>query len=291
MSAVHRFRSVWGVAPGDNYSHWQQWFPTLKQQGYVGVEIDITGHTDLATIRRIADEAGLEISVLIHTQWPSYAGPKPPGLTPQDHLNGYRAQLQAAKALRPVKINAHSGDDGWTTDQAVEFFSGTFAIDAEVGLEGRVSHETHRNRALFTPYATAAVVKRVPNIRLTGDFSHFVVACERLLDVGEEDKELIRTIIPNVTHIHARMGTIQSSQIPEPTNPVFAEERKFFENAWKQMVQSIATRYPSDPITFVPEYGPYPYHPFGSATDYSDVADSEGSRLQPIFEAFAKQAA
>lgn len=38
------------------------------------------------------------------------------------------------------------------------------------------------------------------SLRVTADFSHFVVVCERLLDQGEEDKELLRTIIPHVSH-------------------------------------------------------------------------------------------
>lgn len=47
-------------------------------------------------------------------------------------------------------------------DEAVEFFQGTFAIDAELGLTGKVCHETHRNRAFYSPYLTAQVLKRVP---------------------------------------------------------------------------------------------------------------------------------
>ncbi|OGM49405.1 hypothetical protein ABOM_003519 [Aspergillus bombycis] len=289
MSQILRFRSTWGVDTGENYENWQKWLPTLKDQGYVGIEVDIAPLPNISTIRRLCDEVGLEICVMIHSKWPGYAGPKPVGLTPTDHLTNYRAQLEIAKTLRPFKINAHSGDDGWSIDQSVEFFTGTLAVDAELGLAGMVSHETHRNRAFFSPYSTAAVLKRVPSLQVTADFSHFVVVCERLLDQGEEDKELLRTIIPRVTHIHARIGTTQSSQCPDPTNDVFTEERRFFENSWKQIIQSIAQQR-SSPVTFVPEYGPFPYHPFGAAASYSDVADSEGRRLQTLFETFAQEA-
>jgi len=34
MASVLRFRSVWGVDPGNNYENWDKWFPTLKAQGY-----------------------------------------------------------------------------------------------------------------------------------------------------------------------------------------------------------------------------------------------------------------
>ncbi|KDE85652.1 hypothetical protein AO1008_01263 [Aspergillus oryzae 100-8] len=81
-------------------------------------------------------------------------------------------------------------------------------------------------------------------------------------DQDEVDKELLRTFIPRVTRIHARIRTTQSSQCPEPTNDVFKEEKR----------------------------RPFPYHPFGAAASYSDVADSEGHRLQTLWETFAQEA-
>ena len=32
--SVLRYRTVWGVDPGDNYQDWDEWFPSLKAQGY-----------------------------------------------------------------------------------------------------------------------------------------------------------------------------------------------------------------------------------------------------------------
>lgn len=90
------------------------------------------------------------------------------------------------------------------------------------------------------------------SLRVTADISHFVVVSERLLDEGEGDRELLRTIIPHVGHIHARIGTTQASQCPDPTNEVFTAEREFFERIWKQIIEATAK---SHPITFVPEYG------------------------------------
>ncbi|CAI7615992.1 unnamed protein product [Penicillium bialowiezense] len=288
MASVLRFRTVWGISPGKNYEDWAKWFPTLKAQGYAGVEVDFMDFSDLPSIRRLADEAGLEISVLIHAQWPSYAGPTPTGPTPQDLLESYRTKLEIAQTLKPYKINAHSGNERWTVDEAVEFYRGTLDVDAELGLAGKVCHETHRNTAFYHPESTASVLKRVPKLKVTADFSHFVVVCERLLDIYEEDKSAIRTIIPHVGHIHARMGTTQASQCPDPTHEAFKEERKYFESVWKQIIDVTATA--SEPITFVPEYGPFPYHPVNAQTTFSEVADSEGARLQPLFESQAKAA-
>lgn len=57
-------------------------------------------------------------------------------------------------------LTIHS--DHWSLDESVEFYKGTLAVDAELGLEGKVCHETHRNRSLFTPYSTAYVLRHVP---------------------------------------------------------------------------------------------------------------------------------
>jgi len=37
-------------------------------------------------------------------------------------------------------------------------------------------------------------------------------------------------------------------------------------------------------------YRPFPYHPFGSPQSFSDLADSEGTRLHPLFERYAQAA-
>ncbi|GJD03287.1 xylose isomerase TIM barrel [Colletotrichum higginsianum] len=79
-----------------------------------------------------------------------------------NHLDFYRKSLERAQILKPVKVNAQSGSDVWTLDQSVEFYRGTFKIDEELGFAGRVTHETHRNRSLFTPYATKYILEKVP---------------------------------------------------------------------------------------------------------------------------------
>lgn len=58
-----------------------------------------------------------------------------------------------------------------------------------------------------------------------------------------------------VRHIHARIGTTQSSQCPEPTNPVFTREKEFFEGLWINIIQSRVKADPDCRITWVPEYG------------------------------------
>ncbi|KAJ5364254.1 uncharacterized protein N7496_009967 [Penicillium cataractarum] len=289
---VDRLRSVWGIAPGPNLDNWAQLFPYLKKQGYVGVEVDIHGivpERDFPRLREICDETGLEIGAMVHSSWFMYAGPRPVGLKADDHLRNYSELLQLVKQLRPITINFQSGEDAWDVEESIKFYQGTLQVDKELGLTGRVTHETHRNRSLFTPYATRRILEAVPQLRITADFSHWMVGLERLLDIGEGDRAMIDAVIPHVYHIHARIGTTQASQCPEPLNPVFEEERLCMERIWTKIIQSrFKQDGPDSVITFVPEYGPFPYHPIGSSKTHGQVADEEGVRLQGLFEGIAE---
>ncbi|ETS80760.1 hypothetical protein PFICI_08289 [Pestalotiopsis fici W106-1] len=282
-------RTLWGVEPGENMENWDKLFPELKQIGFEGIEIDVANlksTSEYQALRTLADKHGLVITALMFSEWPQTAGPRPKGLTVADHLKFYRKTLQDVAILKPIKVNVHSGSDVWTYDQSVEFYKATFAIDEELGFAGKVCHETHRNRSLYSPQATDYILSRVPNLRITADISHWVVLSERLLDANEEDRDLLERVYPNVDHIHARIGTTQASQCPDPTNPVFKEEREFFERAWLRILELRLQKNDLSTVTFVPEYGPFPYHPINSTHTFDAVANSEATRLFGVFNAF-----
>ncbi|BCS23366.1 sugar phosphate isomerase/epimerase family protein [Aspergillus puulaauensis] len=286
MVVVSRFRATWGIEPGPQLSEWKKKLPEWKAHGYDGIELDIASLSDeeLQLLRRNCDEAGLEINVILFSAWPSYAGRRPPGLTPDDHAEFFRSQLRRASILKPTIVNAQSGADHFSLDESVAFYKKALQVEKEEGFAGRVCHETHRNRSLFTPYATDYILQKVPELTITADVSHWVVVCERLLDLNKEDQEILTRIIPHVGHLHTRTGTTQSSQCPEPLNPAFAAEKEFFDNFWLRVVKHKQQTDPNGRLTFVPEYGPFPYHPIGTAWSHGDLADSEGKRLEALFK-------
>ncbi|KAL5365324.1 xylose isomerase-like protein [Aspergillus floccosus] len=285
MVVLSRFRSLWGVEPGPNQTEWKKRFVEWKAHGYAGIEIDFAGMSpeQLQLLRSLCDEVGFEASVTLFSSWPQYVGPRPRGLTPDVCLEFFRGQLKLASILKPVVVNAQSGADYWTWDESVYFYQKALQIEKEEGFEGKVCHETHRNRSLFNPYAADYILQRVPELQITADVSHWVVVCERLLDQAAEDQEILNRIIPHVGHMHTRTGTTQSSQCPDPTHPAFAAEREFFEKFWLGVITHRQRTDPSSRITWVPEYGPFPYHPIGTAQTYSELADSEGKRLETLF--------
>lgn len=52
--------------------------------------------------------------------------------------------------------------DTWDVEESIKFYRRTLDVDKELGFSGRVYHETHRNRSLFTPYNAQRILHAVP---------------------------------------------------------------------------------------------------------------------------------
>lgn len=100
------------------------------------------------------------------------------------------------------------------------------------------------------------MISRFPNLRLTGDFSHFLVVCERLLN-HPSDIERMRQIISHVDHIHARVGTVQHAQVNDPL--INAPKEAELMQTWWQMIWTEHKKQGKLFTTLTPEYGPIPY--------------------------------
>jgi len=100
------------------------------------------------------------------------------------------------------------------------------------------------------------MISRFPTLRVTADFSHFLVVCERLLN-HPSDVERMKTIIERADHIHARVGTVQHAQVNNPLvdAPVEAELMQ----QWWQMIWTQRKKHGKKYVTLTPEYGPVPY--------------------------------
>ena len=211
-----------------------------------------------------AEDMGLITSA--YSSWDNYVGPFDGRSSVADHSRTMRQQLheiaEVASLVGPgaLRVNAHSGSDAWTEAEAQEFFEATFEAADELGdALPPLSHETHRGRYLCCPFATARMLRKLPSLRLTSDFSHWVVKCERLLDSPEETDLLHREIAPAVDHIHARIGSPQCAQVADVQSPLTAAAAErfyaFWESVWSaQEAGSISSR--STTTTATLEYGP-----------------------------------
>ncbi|OWT40793.1 hypothetical protein C362_01006 [Cryptococcus neoformans Bt1] len=282
---INAYKAAWGVP--FELASFEQWLVEVRSKGYRGIEINIHEWPakDITRLRDLLHATDTPVIIQLFTSWRDYIGPRPEGLGPKEHLAVYKQQVAIAKTFKPVLINVQSGCDIWTIEQSIEFYRETLKIDAALGLEGVVCHETHRNRSCFELHVTSAILQAVPQLKLTGDISHWVLVGERLLSTHPEDRRLLEMVVPHIHHIHCRIGTTQSSQCAEPEHMAYTAEREFFYHFWKQVADYHRKTDDKHELTFVPEYGPFPYHPLFSPRTNSEVADTEATKLKILLSA------
>lgn len=203
-----------------------------------------------AAFKRLLEDCNLDYIAEITT-----AGSYVPDrhATLKQHLESFRAKLTASVELNPLFITCLGGCDAWPESQSVEFFVKAMELADE--FEVSVSFETHRGRSLFNPWTTQRMVEQLPDMRLTCDFSHWCVVCERLIDT---EIDIIQQIADHAHHIHARVGYDQGPQVPNPAAPEYQPALKAHQNWWEIIWRSqIARQYTL--TTMTPEFGPDGY--------------------------------
>lgn len=262
------YRSLWGhpAAPPEAAR-------SIAARGYDGVEVVWPeAPPEQAELAEAVRAAGLGMIALLPID----------GETPGEQLEGLRRRLEQVDAYDPERIVVHSGRDSWSLAAAVEYYERFVAIEAELGV--RCAHETHRGRSLATPWATAAILDAVPDLRLCCDFSHWVVVCERLL---EDQTAAIEAAARHSLHLHARVGNAQAAQLIDPADPANEPELEAFERWW-EIVWAAQEEAGLAVSTLTPEYGPPPYQPptappAALAAKLAEICDWQAARARKRF--------
>jgi len=189
-----------------------------------------------------------------------------PKASPESHLEDLQLAIEHSLPLDPLFATCITGYDAWPEDETIDYFKAAMSLGESHGIQ--LSFETHRSRSLFNPWVTARVVEAIPSIRLTLDMSHWCVVCERLMD---SESETLSAILPNIHHVHARVGYAQGPQVPHPAAPEYSEalasHQTIWQSIWKQHQQADRSF-----TSMTPEFGPDGYLHTLPFTD-SPVAD------------------
>lgn len=234
---ITMFKSLWGMEEDTLEAQLSR----IASSGlYQGIEAGVPGPSEAERFKAALEQHQLDYIAIIYTHGP-------------DHLDSFRRQAEEAARYNPRLIVSQSLTDRAGEAEQEAFFGGAAAFQRE--LDASIAHETHRGRAMFTPWATADILRKFPELRVTADFSHFCCVCESLLEGQEAD---LQTIIDRTVHIHARVGYAEGPQVPHPAAPEYARELAVHERWWGQMLSARAAR-GFESITVTPEYGPPGY--------------------------------
>jgi len=221
------------------------------EAGFVGLE----GNADVSPERRIELMAVLQSWSLEYIQEIVTAGGYVPRrqATVEEHIADVERQLKIGQSLAPRSVTIIGGCDAWSLEQSIRFFGESQEIAARMDIA--CSFETHRSRSLFNPWTTLAILQRLPELRLTCDFSHWVVVMERQLD---DDWEVVSEVAKHAHHIHARVGYEQGPQVPHPAAPEYASALASHQRYWEE-IWAIHRDRGYAFTTMTPEFGPDNY--------------------------------
>lgn len=236
------YKSLWGMA-GDC----EEQIGRAAEAGYEGIEAPLPGKEDEKRFMQAVERYRLSYIALIYTHG--------------SHQDNFAELVARAAEFRPQLIVAHSAKDSMNEREQDRFFEKALQAEQERGVP--VGHETHRGRAMFTPWATARLLRKFPELRITADFSHWVNVCESHL---EDQEEAIELAIQKAIHIHGRIGFPEGPQVPHPASPYFQTELELFLGWWKRIFahQFLSGR---EEATFTAEFGPPGYMPVDPFTN------------------------
>ncbi len=169
------------------------------------------------------------------------------------HRDALASYLNNACAARPLLVNSHTGKDFYTHEQNRELIALADAISREHGVP--IVHEIHRSRFSGHPMLLLPYLRELPSLQLTADLSHWCCACESLL---EDQQATLEATLPQVRHIHARVGHAQGPQVGDFRAPEAQAALEQHLSWWDRIVR-LREQAGADSLTMTPEFGPMPY--------------------------------
>lgn len=236
--AVEFYKALWGME-----GSLSEQLTLIKGAEYDGFESGM-GHIPAADLRQIVGDHGLKFITQHFIEDPADLAP----------------QLAHSVEAGAVKAVVHAGKDWWSFDRGCTFFEGALRIVEDARLP--VCFETHRGRLLFTPSSAAEYLCRFPELRLTADFSHWVVVCESMLS---DQADSLSLAIGRTGHLHSRVGHEQSPQVSDARVAPWIEYVEKYELWWDAIHSAHVAR--GETLTVDPEFGPPRYQPTHPITE------------------------
>ncbi len=165
--------------------------------------------------------------------------------------------IEHVKELGADHINLQPDIKPYRLEDCIPYIEGWRRLAADAGIKMQI--ETHRDRMTTDLFFTLHLLDCFPDLRLTGDLSHYVVGREFAWPISEENHALMRRILDNCWGFHGRVASREQIQVQIS----FAHQKDWvdlFMGWWEYgFRQWIAKAGPQETLTFLCEMGPKEY--------------------------------
>ncbi|WP_248924743.1 sugar phosphate isomerase/epimerase family protein [Paenibacillus hamazuiensis] len=227
-----------GLGEGDREWTLEEKFEHIAKAGFTGIVARLPAPDQAERWRKLLDDYGFAFGI--------HSFPY--------HRSDLEAAIKEAKNFGADYINSQVADSFVTDSAAVSLLRDLVDAASKAGIPYFV--ETHRGRITQDLLRTVQYVRDVPDIRLTIDFSHYVVAGELILP-NEKVEAYFDVLLKQTACFHGRISNGQQIQVD---TEIGSDYIPFFLNWWKKgMNYWLQNAAPGDYLPFVCELGPPPY--------------------------------
>jgi sugar phosphate isomerase/epimerase len=211
----------------------------VREAGFEGVECWLSDE-DEARHRAALDERGLRLTLGHHPHT----------------LDDVRATVSRAKRLKADFVFAQPLNPYTPIREAAAFCREARKIANGEGLSFFV--ETHRNNVPESLNQALQLIDEIPEIRFTGDFSHFVVVGEFYGLEYERAVERMMPVLSRTSHLHGRISN--GEQVQVDVGDGSGATPQFFVEIWSAAMREWRKGAgPGDVFPFASELGPPRY--------------------------------
>jgi sugar phosphate isomerase/epimerase len=225
----------------------ETFFRKVKSAGYDGVEMGLPpDQNEKANILKLIEKHGLK---LIAQHWETSTR------NFDEHKTEFRVRLENLVTSNPLFINSQTGKDYFTFDQNTELIEIADEISHKYNI--KIIHEIHRGKFSFAAHVMEGYLKKLPDLRIGFDVSHWCNVAESYL---HDQAGVVDLAISRTEHIHARVGFPEGPQVPDPRVPEWQEALQIHLGWWRKIID-INREAGRKGFTITTEFGPYPYMP------------------------------
>lgn len=245
MSQLKVFTSLWAMQPHDQTGEilpYDRVCGMVADAGYAGLAIDL-GAADVQTaydVRPHIEREGLTPLIV--------AFPK--------SVESLRDTLKMAKDFGSPYVNVIGQVFPLTVEGAIPVIRRWIEMSLEEDMP--VQFETHRNCITNDLFSTLSLLDAVPEMRLAGDFSHYIVDREFKLPLEPWERGLIQRCIARCDSFQGRVASRQQVQV-QIDFPQHHKWVELFQGFWRDGFADWRARNETGDLVFLCELGPPEY--------------------------------
>ncbi|KUG25751.1 hypothetical protein ASZ90_004417 [hydrocarbon metagenome] len=170
-----------------------------------------------------------------------------------EHIDSFNRQADFALEAGSKLVNVHAGRDYFSFEDNLKLIEHINQFSRKCGIEFLI--ETHRGRLTYSLIDTIKYLEASPELKLTADFSHWMVVHES--DLSNQSISLGKAIDRSF-HIHARVGYEEGPQVTDPAAPEWSGHLSNHLNIWEKIIDK-RKKEGREFFTITPEFGPPNY--------------------------------